>query len=94
MSTPSFDQPRRGGSNTRGFNPRGRGGPRGGSARVAAPSNLPAEAEDVKLLRSSYSTQLSTTKELFPEWSDEDILNALQEASGDVELTILRISEG
>ncbi|ORY79297.1 hypothetical protein BCR35DRAFT_96755 [Leucosporidium creatinivorum] len=50
--------------------------------------------EQHSMLRSKYSSQLATTKELFPDWSDEDILQAIQDANGDVETTILRISEG
>lgn len=48
----------------------------------------------MRSLRSKYSSQLSTAKELFPDWTDEDILFALQEANGDVEVAIVRMSEG
>ncbi|ORX93357.1 hypothetical protein K493DRAFT_223497 [Basidiobolus meristosporus CBS 931.73] len=52
------------------------------------------EPDEVKNLRKLYATQLSTLKELFTEWSEEDLLFAIQEASGDLEVAIDRISEG
>ncbi|KAK9711282.1 RNAPII degradation factor [Basidiobolus ranarum] len=58
------------------------------------PKSNKDEPDEVKTLRKLYSTQLSTLKELFAEWSDEDLLFATQEASGDLELAIDRISEG
>lgn len=45
-------------------------------------------------LKRLYSSQLSTIKEMFPDWSDEDIVFALQETDGNLEATIDRISEG
>ncbi|KAK9768065.1 RNAPII degradation factor [Basidiobolus ranarum] len=52
------------------------------------------EPDEVKNLRKLHSTQLSTLKELFADWSDEDLLFAVQEAGGDLELAIDRISDG
>lgn len=49
---------------------------------------------DLKKLKSKYSSQLSTLKELFTEWTDDDLLFTLQDADGDLELAIDRISEG
>ena len=49
---------------------------------------------DLKKLKSQYGPKLSTLRELFADWSDEDLIFALQEADGDLELTIDRISEG
>ena len=45
-------------------------------------------------LKKMYATQLSTIKEMFPDWTDEDLVFALQETSGDLVRTIDRISEG
>jgi hypothetical protein len=85
-------------------NIRGRGRGRGGVTTATASSTTTHSNsrdfddddfdDQTASLRSKYSTQLSTTKELFPDWSDEDILQAIQDANGDVETTILRISEG
>lgn len=59
-----------------------------------SPDHQVEETDEVRSLRSKYSSQLSTAKELFPDWTDEDILFALQEANGDVEVAIVRMSEG
>lgn len=45
-------------------------------------------------LKKQYASKLSTVKEMFPDWTDEDIVFALQETDGDLESTIERISEG
>lgn len=52
------------------------------------------EQSDFKKLKSKYASQLSTLRELFADWSDEDLLFALQEVDGDLDLAIDRISEG
>jgi hypothetical protein len=52
------------------------------------------ETDEVKDLRDKFGPKLAQTKEMFPEWEDDDILFALQEANGDLSVTILRISEG
>lgn len=49
---------------------------------------------DLKKLKSKYGSKLSTLRELFTDWSDEDLLFAIQDADGDLELTVDRISEG
>ena len=45
-------------------------------------------------LKRQYGSNLSTMKEMFPDWTDEDLVFALQETNGDLESTIDRISEG
>lgn len=45
-------------------------------------------------LKKKYSTQLATVKELFPDWTNEDVVYALQENNGDLEGTIEKITEG
>lgn len=84
-------------------NIRGRGRGRGGVTSIVPSTSSHSHSRDFDdddfdepshQLRNKYSTQLATTKELFPDWSDEDILQAIQDANGDVETTILRISEG
>ena len=45
-------------------------------------------------LKRRYGSNLSTLKEMFPDWTDEDLVFALQETNGDLESTIDRISEG
>lgn len=45
-------------------------------------------------LKKQYQNQLQTLKELFPDWSDEDLVYALQERNGDIQTTIEDITEG
>lgn len=45
-------------------------------------------------LKKQYGTQLVTLSELFPDWTDEDLVFALQETNGDVESTVDRIASG
>ena len=45
-------------------------------------------------LKKKYASKLGIMKEMFPEWTDEDLVFALQETNGDLEGTIDRISEG
>ena len=50
---------------------------------------------DIGELRKKFgSGKVETIKELFPDWSDADILYALQETDGDIEVAATRISEG
>ncbi|CAG8530325.1 4081_t:CDS:2 [Funneliformis caledonium] len=53
-----------------------------------------AETEEVKHLKSQYKKELSTLLELFPNWTEADLLFALQESKGELEATITRITEG
>ncbi|KAI1160116.1 hypothetical protein F5B18DRAFT_541412 [Nemania serpens] len=89
---------------------RGRGGGRGGrggfggrntTARRAngdkAAAAEPAAFDDdgdIAQLRKQHGEKLALIKELFQDWSDADILYALKETDGDVELTATRISDG
>ncbi|KAG0746653.1 hypothetical protein G6F62_003952 [Rhizopus arrhizus] len=52
------------------------------------------EQNDLKKLKSKHSSKLPTLKVLFSEWSDDDLLFVLEEANGDLDLAIDRISEG
>lgn len=56
--------------------------------------SLADETEEVRGLRAKFGPKLATAKELFPDWTDEDVLYAIQEANGDLEVTIVRMSEG
>lgn len=89
---------------------RGRGGGRGGRGGFGSrgPVNRRTNGDksstldahtldddgDVFQLRKQYGTKLDTIKELFPDWSDADILYALKETDGDVEVAATRISDG
>ena len=45
-------------------------------------------------LKRQYAPKISTIKDMFPNWTAEDIVFALQETNGDLEGTIDRITEG
>lgn len=84
--------PRRGGR--RGGGGAGFAGGRGGRSAVNAAAALPDDTEEVRVLRAKYADKLALLREMFPDWTDEDLLFALQEAGGEVELAVGRISEG
>ena len=45
-------------------------------------------------LKKQYGSKVSTIKEMFPDWTDEDGVFALQETDGDLETTVDRITDG
>ncbi|KAI9717292.1 MAG: hypothetical protein M1812_004819 [Candelaria pacifica] len=79
-----------------------RGGPRGGSRsatngdKAGHGSTVPNDEEEGEIgeLKKQYSSKLSTIKEMFPDWTDEDVVFALRETDGNLEDTIERITEG
>lgn len=82
----------RGSYNSRG----GRGGSRqtNGEGTELAPSVAYEDESEIGQLKKQYASKLSTVKEMFPDWTDEDIVFALQETDGDLESTIEQITEG
>lgn len=90
----------------RGTNRAGRGGqgsradtrsgdrPVNGEVQQATPTTSLDEQGELGQLKKQYISQLDTLKELFPDWTDDDLVFALQETSGDLQSTIERISEG
>lgn len=99
-------QPRPTATRGRGSIRAGRGGlsSRGGFRSVPRPTNEETftaepsvsleEQGELGQLKKQYSNQLDTLKELFPDWTDDDLVFALQETDGDLPSTIERISEG
>jgi hypothetical protein len=94
-------RPARGRSTARGG--RGGGGPASRGPRSSkqtngdhASSNIDTSADQGELgeLKSRYQSELSTLKELFPGWTDIDLLLAIEESDGDLQGTIEKISEG
>lgn len=49
---------------------------------------------DLKSLRAQFKLSLSSLTELFPEWSQDDLLFVMDECQGDLDLAITRITEG
>ena len=56
--------------------------------------NQPKSQNDFKTLKLRYKQYLSSLVELFPNWSQEDLLFVMDECQGDFDLAINRISEG
>ncbi|KAL6706557.1 RNAPII degradation factor [Coniothyrium glycines] len=92
-----LSRPARGRSSARG----GRGssygsrGPRktnGDGASAAIDTS--ADQGELGELKKRYQSQLSTLKELFPDWTDADLVLAVEDSDGDLERTIEKISEG
>lgn len=82
----------RGGFSSRG----GRSGARSGNGENTdlQPTSSFEDEGEIGQLKKRYASKLSTIKEMFPDWTDEDIVFALQETNGDLEGTIEQISEG
>lgn len=53
-----------------------------------------AEAGELAELKKRYQNELSMLKELFPDWTDADLVLAIEDSNGDLERTIEKISEG
>jgi hypothetical protein len=49
---------------------------------------------DVGRLKKQYGSKIGLIKEMFPEWSEVDILFALQETEGDESIAVTRIADG
>jgi hypothetical protein len=89
----------RGGASTRagrgGFSSRGgRSAPRQGNVESLAAEELAEDHSELGQVKKQYQSQLDTLKELFPDWTDEDLVYALQERNGDIQTTIEDITEG
>ena len=96
-SRPSIPRGRGSGRGRGGYSSRGgRSGSRQANGhKEEVPAETPYEDQgELGQLKKMYASKLSTIKEMFPDWTDEDLVFALQETSGDLERTIDRISEG
>ena len=72
---------------------RGRDRPTNGTYKDSAADDF-ADQGELGEMKKQYSSQLPMLKELFQDWTDVDLLFALQETDGDLTSTIERISEG
>jgi hypothetical protein len=77
----------------------GRGRTRGSHAtngdKLDTTTAAPIEDEgEVGQLKKQYGDKVTTIKEMFPDWTDEDIVFALQETDGDLMTTVDRITDG
>lgn len=89
--------------------PRGRGSGRGGRGGYSARGGRPRQTNgdkanartssyedegEIGQLKKKYATNLGRIKEMFPDWTEDDIVFALEENGNDVERTVERMSEG
>ncbi len=79
----------------------GRGGFRGGRGASkntkSEAENVPPSPEDegeIGELKMRHGNKVSTVRELFPDWTDEDVVFALEETGGDLESTVEKITNG
>ena len=80
-----------------GFSSRGGRGGRTHTANGDKPDTAAASIEDdgeVGQLKKQYGSRVTTIKEMFPDWTDEDVVFALQETNGDLEATVDGITDG
>lgn len=93
-------RPARGRSTARGGGRGGHGsrGPRANKQTNGdhSSSSIDTSADQGELgeLKRRYQSQLSTLKELFPDWSDADLVLAIEDSDGDLQATVEKISEG
>lgn len=84
----------RGGYSSRG----GRAGARSSSkVETTESSSAPTSYEDegeIGQLKRKYAADVPKLKELFPDWTDEDLVFALEDSNGDLESAIEHITEG
>lgn len=94
--------PTRGRSSTRGGRGGfGRGGPRGPRKPTNGTVNDTPQVEEsledqgeLGEMKKKYSAELGMLKDMFPDWTDVDLVFALQEADGDVPSTVDHITQG
>ncbi|KAK4547603.1 hypothetical protein LTR36_000560 [Oleoguttula mirabilis] len=78
----------------------GRGGPRGGrkpmNGTLEAPSAEEAFEEQGELgeMKKKFAPELGMLRDMFPDWTDTDLVFALQETDGDVANTVDKITQG
>lgn len=81
-----------------GFSSRGGRGGRGHATNGDKAETIPTTSIDdegeVGQLKKQYGSKVTMIKEMFPDWTDEDIVFALQETDGDLETTVERITDG
>ena len=82
----------RGGLSTRG----GRSATRSNGDSQESSSSLPSLEDEGEIgqLKKQYGSKVAIIKEMFPDWSDVDVLFALNETDGDESLAVTRIAEG
>jgi hypothetical protein len=72
----------------------GRGHATNGDKAESTPTISIEDEGEVGQLKKQYGSKVTTIKEMFPDWTDEDIVFALQETDGDLETTVGHITDG
>ncbi|GAD95560.1 conserved hypothetical protein [Paecilomyces variotii No. 5] len=83
----------RGGYSSRG----GRGGSRSAKLDTTDNASTPTSYDDegdIGQLKKKYSSELPALRELFADWTEDDLVFALEDSNGDLESAIERITEG
>ena len=96
-SRPPVPRGRGSGRGRGGYSSRGGRGGRGqaNGHKEELLTDIPYEDEgELGDLKKMYASKLTTIKEMFPDWTDEDLVFALEETNGDLERTADRISDG
>lgn len=102
MSEVEARAPTRGRSSARGGRGGfGRGGPRGGRKQVNGTSHDASTMDDsledegeLGEMKKKYSAELGMLKDMFPDWTDIDLVFALEESAGDVPAAVDHITQG
>lgn len=83
-----------------------RGGRAGYSRGAPRPATRPTNGMAVQMeepfdeqgelgdMKKKYASELGVMRDVFPDWTDVDLVFALEEANGDIALTIERIASG
>lgn len=77
-----------------------RGGPRGGrkvngtSTEAATLEESLEDQGEIGQMKKKYQPELTMLKDMFPDWTDTDLVFALEEADGDVGATVDKITQG
>ncbi|KAI6901344.1 hypothetical protein KC327_g16337, partial [Hortaea werneckii] len=78
----------------------GRGGPRGGRKPINGASDAAQMEESLEdqgelgEVKKKFSSELGMLRDMFPDWTDTDLVFALQESDGDVGATVDKITQG
>lgn len=78
----------------------GRGGPRGGRKPINGTTDIASVEESIEdqgelgEMKKKYADELVILKDMFPDWTDVDLVFALQETDGDVPSTVDKITQG
>lgn len=93
---PSAARGGRGGFSSRGARSSRVSNTNGSAKHDPEPTSLPTldDQGEIADLKKAHGTKIPIVKELFPDWSEVDILYALKETDGDETLTIERIIDG